>query len=84
VNTVVIILNSVFVPKQLITGAHGAVQDPAVAVARGGENIVSPKQVKRHDWILWICENMSMIESFYTIGILQDLIDDDFFWRDET
>ena len=39
-NTVVIILNSVFVRKQLITGVHGAVQDPAVAVARGGENVV--------------------------------------------
>ena len=36
-NTAVIILNSVFVPKQLITGVHGAVQAPAVAVARGGE-----------------------------------------------
>ena len=47
-NTVVIILNSVFVPKQLITGVHGAVQGPAVAVARGGENVVPSTSKAEH------------------------------------
>jgi hypothetical protein len=28
------------------------------------------------NWILWICEEMTMIESFYAIHILVDLEDD--------